>query len=198
MLEAILAATRRGNKIGDVYDAIKEYAPEHAVAAVEAASEVQAPQKTLVFPSCIRDKEQIADWQLEKVVERCEALEKEGAIDECLSIVKKEADKADKAPDAGVRVIFKAASAVDEVDWIKRVQSGLNSVERSRGITPQLDGRTYWTTVTVVREGKLVRIKVSGMSKNRVGHMARCLIARRGDPSCRDLADEARLTLENL
>jgi hypothetical protein len=198
MVEGILFASRTGNKAGSIFAAIKEYAPDHAVAAVEAASAVAPSQKTLVFPSCIRDPEQVAVWGLQSVVEKCEALEKEGAIDECMAIVKAKADGAEKAPEGGVRVVFVAAAATDEAGWIKRIQSELNSKEKSRGVVPQSEGASYWTTVTVVRDGKLCQMKVSGSSKSRVAHMARYLIARRGDPSYRAFADEARLTVEAL
>lgn len=198
LIEAILYASRRGNKSRDIYEAIARFSPEQSAAAVEAASVAQAPQKTLVFPSCIRDNEQIIAWGLTDVVERLRTLERDGAIDECMRIVKEKADKGQHTPEGGVRVIFVAASAADEGDWVKRIQTGLNSVEKSRVVAPKLEDGRYYAIISIVREGQLRRMKISGASKSRVGHLARYVIARRGDDSYRAFAEEGNLHVETL
>jgi len=198
LVEAVLYASRRGNKARDIYEAIVGFSPEQSAAAVEAASVVTAPQKTLVFPSCIRDAGQLNAWGLNGVVEQLKTLEREGAIGECLRIVKEVADRSRFAPEGGVRVTFVSASTVDEGDWIRRIQMGLSSVEKSRTMAPTLESGRYWIIVSIVQEGQLRRVKISGTSKSKVGHMARYIVARRGDDSYRVFAEEGRLQVDFL
>lgn len=198
LIEAILRASRSGNRAEDLATAVATYSPEYDVAAVTAATQPVSPvQARLQVPGCLNDPAQVEHWGLSAVREEARRRYDAGGIDECMRLVREAAMSSKDAPVGGVDVFHVATARMDDKRWVASAQEGMRPQEKSRNVVVEPHGeRGFMTTVAVSRDGALRRVTITGGSKVRVGHLARRYLAGKGEESCGALAVSGALQVE--